>query len=267
MFKWFRKTKPVDPNDKATIPDNAKNMESKAEGEALSADSSSKSHSRDADDSYSSSYSSRPSSARSSKRSNSKSYSGSSSSVTDSLDSKSDSQSSSVSGSSYSSSSSEGENSRPTSKRATPIRPQDNTLPEQSLDSSTQALRQMVQAPVVSNVKPPSTKRVVADPRRLSKLSIIKEEESPEGIPPSAVDLRLHGNEIYIGGCWGSVDIKDAVQLNHRTRMSYPPPDLMIPLDEVSDIYDKKQDWTPYQKAQERYSIPSQPELMRPYLV
>ena len=51
---------------------------------------------------------------------------------------------------------------------------------------------------------------------------------------PLGIDIRLHGNDVYIGGCWGSVNVNDAVKLAHQSRVNLPPPTLMVAADDVA---------------------------------
>ena len=104
---------------------------------------------------------------------------------------------------------------------------------------------------IVQKNRLPIEKRVVAVPSRYENLSALNSDRTEIGsLDPIGVDLRLHGNEIYLGGCWGSVDVQEAVNLRHQTRLHLPPPQIMVPSDEITRTFNERQDWTVYQMEQ-----------------
>lgn len=104
---------------------------------------------------------------------------------------------------------------------------------------------------IVQKNRLPIEKRVVAVPSRYETLSALDSDRTEIGsLDPIGVDLRLHGNEIYLGGCWGSVDVQEAVNLRHQTRLHLPPPEIMVPSDEITRTFNDRQDWTVYQMEQ-----------------
>lgn len=52
-------------------------------------------------------------------------------------------------------------------------------------------------------------------------------------VKPAAIDFRLRGNEVFIGGCWGTIDLTSAVDLKHKLRSTRPPPAILTPSNEV----------------------------------
>lgn len=49
-------------------------------------------------------------------------------------------------------------------------------------------------------------------------------------IPEGGFDMRLHGNLLEIGGCWGTVDLNAAINLTQKSRSDRPHLPLIRPL-------------------------------------
>jgi hypothetical protein len=49
-------------------------------------------------------------------------------------------------------------------------------------------------------------------------VALRSEEENTTG----SIDIRIKGNEVNIGGSWGTVDVRAAVHLSHKFRGSKP---------------------------------------------
>ena len=53
---------------------------------------------------------------------------------------------------------------------------------------------------------------------------------SVSSVPANGIDIRLHGNQVHIGGCWGTVDVSDAIKLNQKSRSNRPHLPRIVPL-------------------------------------
>ena len=85
-----------------------------------------------------------------------------------------------------------------------------------------------------------SSKYKVRPPATRNYLPAIVAQFDEENVPNS-IDLRVRGNEIHIGGCWGTIDVRSAVKLPHKFRGSKPLIPWMAPFDpsiqvEIKDV-------------------------------
>jgi hypothetical protein len=83
----------------------------------------------------------------------------------------------------------------------------------------------------------PSSMRVPSQLIKATPVSPVNAENRPK-----SMDMRLHGNEVFIGGCWGTIDLTSAVDLKHKMRSTRPPPHILTAFNEIPSRLRERQE-------------------------